>query len=62
VKESDKRRKYKEFDTLLPVDSLATVHVQIEAERETPPATRVTGHRQCPHFCGAEGVLSKNQV
>jgi hypothetical protein len=27
---------------------MATVHVQIEADGETPPATWVTGHRQYP--------------
>ena len=47
---------------MLPADSLAIVHVQSEGEGETPPATWVTGHQQCPHIRGAEGVLSKNQA
>jgi hypothetical protein len=43
-------------------DSLVTEHVKREAKGEIPPATWVTGHRQCSHLGGAEGVLSKNQM
>ena len=54
--------KGKEFDTLLPADSLATVHVHSEADGEIPPAIWVTCHRQYSHYCGAEGNKSKNQM
>ena len=44
--EKMKKNKNKEYDTLLPADSLAIVHVESEGEKEAPPAIWVTGHRQ----------------
>ena len=41
-----KRKKGKEFDTLLPSDSLAMVDVQSEAEGEIPSAILMTCQQQ----------------
>ena len=48
-------------DTLLLAGSPAAMQVRRKGKRETLSDIWVSHHRQCSHFCGAEGVGSKNQ-